>query len=308
MNTHKNARLALQGRVQLVRAVLDEGESGAAVAAAFRLSPRTVWKWVGRFRTGGKAALGDQSSRPHRSPRAHSRWIRRQVIRARQQRQSALEIAQALGLPLSTVVQLQRRLGWARLPPRRPPEPIRRYEKRVPGALLHVDVKKLAHFDAVGHRIHGDRTRRGRALGWGFVHIAIDDATRLAYAEVLPDERAATVAGFLRRAVAWYRRRRIRVRSVMTDNAKAYTSHLVQAFWRAGRLRHLRTRPYRPQTNGKAERFIRTLLNEWAYRRPYSSSAVRDAALGPYLQYYNTARRHGGLGMRTPAQRLAELR
>jgi transposase InsO family protein len=230
------------------------------------------------------------------------------VVRARQRRCSSLTIARELRLPLSTVVQLQRRLGYRRLPPLQPVAPVVRYEWRQPGALVHVDVKKLAAFAAVGHRIHGDRTRRGRALGWRYVHVAIDDATRLAYAEVLPSERREAVQGFLARAWRWYRRRGIRIRRLMTDNAKAYTSQLVQAFLQQVRCRHVRTRPYRPQTNGKAERFIRTLLSEWAYRQAYPTSEHQAAALGPYLTYYNTQRPHGGLAMLTPAQRLQDRR
>lgn len=160
-----------------------------------------------------------------------------------------------------------------------PPAPVVRYERRRPGALLHVDVQKLAAFDAVGHRIHGDRMRHGRALGWTYVHVAIDDATRLAYAEVLPSERRAAVYGFCQRAWRWYRRQGIRIRRLLTDSAKAHTSHLVQAFLAAMGCRHLRTRPFRPQTNGKAARFIRTLLQEWEYGRAYATSAHRTAVL-----------------------------
>ena len=308
MNIHKNARLAPAGRAVLVAAAGAEGAPYRQTAADFRVSRATVRKWVGRYAAGGLAALADRSSRPRRCARQHPRRVRRQVVRARQRRCSSVRIARDLGLPLSTVVQLQRRLGYRRLPPVQPPGPVVRYEWRRPGALVHVDVKKLAAFDAVGHRIHGDRTRRGRALGWTYVHVAIDDATRLAYAEVLPSERREAVQAFLARAWRWYRRHGIRIRRLMTDNAKAYTSHLVQAFLQQVCCRHLRTRPYRPQTNGKAERFIRTLLQEWAYRRAYATSAHRTAALGPYLAYYNTKRPHGGLAMLTPAQRLRDRR
>jgi transposase InsO family protein len=217
-----------------------------------------------------------------------------------------VRIAQYYGFPVSTVVAIQRRLGLNRLSRLEPPRPVLRYEHARPGNLLHLDSKKLGRFARVGHRIHGDRRRRTRALGWEYVHVAIDDCTRLSYAEILPNETGPTTAGFLARALAWFRSIGIRVRALLTDNAKCYISAPVQAVLRGGGIRHRCIRPYRPQTNGKAERLIRTLLHEWAYAQAYRTSALRAAALPPYLHFYNTERRHSALNFLTPAQRLAE--
>ena len=217
-------------------------------------------------------------------------------------------IARHYGLPVSTVVTVQRRLGLARLRSLEPPRPQRRYERRRAGALVHLDIKKLGRIGRVGHRIHGDRRTRTRGIGWEYVHCAVDDCSRVAYSEVLADERGPTVAGFLQRAVAWYAQQAVRVRAVMTDNGSGYCSHVFRAARRALGLRHLRTRPYTPQTNGKVERFIRTLLAEWAYVRAYRHSASRTAALPHYLHFYNTERPHTALGFTAPLQRLIARR
>lgn len=303
MNIHKNARLTPVMRSQVVTRVLG-GEPAPAVAATVSVSPRTIWKWVARFRADGPGALGDRSSRPRRSPRRLPRARVRQIARARRRRWSSLKIAHHYGLALSTVVTVQRRLGLHRLSRLEPPRPVHRYERRRPGALLHADIKQLVKIRGVGHRIHGDRRRRARGVGWERVHTVIDDCTRLAYAEVLPDEQAGTTAAFLARAVAWYQHWGIRVRAVMTDNGGCYCSHAFRAARLRLGLRHLRTRPYTPQTNGKAERFIRTLLTEWAYVRAYRSSASRAEALPHYLHFYNTERKHTALGYTAPLQRL----
>jgi transposase InsO family protein len=217
-----------------------------------------------------------------------------------------VRIAQYYGFPVSTVVAIQRRLGLNRLSRLEPPRPIVRYEHARPGALVHLDTKKLGRFGRIGHRMHGDRRRRSRYVGWEHVHVAIDDCTRLGYVEVLARDDGPTTAGFLERSLAWFRTRGIRVRALLTDNAKCYISAPVQAVILAHRVRHRCTRPYRPQTNGKAERFIRTLLHEWAYGQAFRSSAYRSAALPAYLRFYNTERRHSALNFLTPAQRLAE--
>lgn len=299
MNIHKNATLTPRGRARVVHRVRVQGVPVALVAAEAGVSRQTIYRWLAR------AAFEDRSSRPTRLARQHTRAVRRRVQRLRARRWSSLRIARVEGLPIPTVVTMLRRFGLNRLPPVRPVEPIVRYEHATPGALLHLDVKKLARITrGPGHRIHGDRTTRVYGAGWEYVHIAIDDATRLAYAEVLPDETGATAAAFLARAVRWYQRRGITPQRLLTDNAKAYRSHVHTAVARALAIRQLYTRPYRPQTNGKAERFIRTLLTEWAYERAYASSARRTAALAPYLLYYNTARPHGGLAYQTPRQRL----
>lgn len=307
MNSHKNARLTPTGRLLMVRR-LEAGEAVRAVAAALPLSPRRVREWWRRYQTEGAAGLQDRSSRPHRSPRALPRYRRRQIVRLRQQRQSSLQIAEALRLPLPTVVSVQRQLGLARLSVLDPKPPVHRYERRVPGALIHLDIKKLGRIGRIGHRIHGDRRTRVRGIGWEYLHVAIDDATRLAYAALLPDETAVSTAGFLAQAAAWFTRQGITWRALMTDNGSGYRSRRFQTLRRQLRIRHVWTRPYRPQTNGKAERFIRTCLARWAYVAAYRSSLERAAALPEWLRYYNRERPHTALGFTTPAQRLAKLR
>ena len=305
MNSHKNARLTAVGRLQLVKAV-GRGEPVAAVARGFRLSPRTVWKWWARYRTEGEEGLRDRSSRPRRLARQLSRARRRQIERGRRRRWSSLRIAREYQLPVSTVVTRLRRAGLNRLSRLEPPRPVVRYEKARPGELVHVDVKKLGRIGRIGHRIHGDYRRRRRGVGWEYVHVALDDCSRLGYSEVLPDERGPTTAAFLRRAVLWFQQQGVRIRALLSDNGGNYRAHVVTALLRTLRIRHHWTRPYRPQTNGKAERFIRTLLHEWAYADPYPTSARRTAALFGYLRFYNTARPHTALHFTTPAQRLAD--
>ncbi|MBX3146319.1 MAG: IS481 family transposase [Gemmatimonadales bacterium] len=304
MNQHKLARLTPRGRQQMVDRVAD-GEPVAEVARQLRLSTVTVWRWWRRYQAEGAAGLQDRSSRPQRSPRATPRWRRRQIARRRAAGRSSLEIAAELQLPVSTVVQVQRRLGWRRLPPREPPPPIRRYERRVPGALVHLDIKKLGRIGRVGHRIHGDRRQRVRGIGWEYLHVAIDDATRLAYAALLPDETAASTTAFLQAAVTWFARQGVRWRALMTDNGGGYRSRVFQAARRQLRIRHVWTRPYTPRTNGKAERFIRTTLAGWAYAAAYRTSAVRATFLPQWLRYYNQERPHTALRFQTPQQRLA---
>jgi transposase InsO family protein len=278
----------------------------AAVARSLPLSARRVREWWRRYQAEGIAGLRDRSSRPHHSPRALPRYRRRQIIRLRHQRQSSLQIAEALHLPLPTVVHVQRRLGLARLRVLDPKPAVHRYERRVPGALIHLDIKKLGRIAGIGHRIHGDRRQRAPGSGWEYLHIAIDDATRLAYAALFPDETAVSTAAFLAQAAAWYARHGITWRALMTDNGGGYRSHRFQQMRRQLRIRHIWTRPYRPQTNGKAERFIRTCLARWAYAAAYHSSRQRAAALPEWLRYYNRERPHTALGFTTPLQRLAE--
>jgi len=300
MNIHKNARTTPRSRGQIVARVLRGQESTAAVAAAVGVSERTVRKWVARYEVEAQAGLADRSSRPHRTPAATAPVLVGWVERLRRQRWSGAEIAQALQLSPSTVARLLRRRGLARLRSLDPPAPVQRYQWTRPGALLHLDVKKLARIGRVGHRITGQRRGQMRGLGWEFVHVAIDDASRLAYVEVLPDEGGGTATHFLWRARAWFRRHGIRVRRVLTDNGSAYRSARFAQLCRSGNLRHLRTRPYTPRTNGKAERFIQTLLREWAYRRAYPSSRQRTEALPIWLYYYNWERGHGALHGRPP--------
>jgi transposase InsO family protein len=293
------------GRVLAVGRVL-QGEPVAAVARGVGVSARRLYAWVARWQAGDRV-LADRSSRPQRMPRRLARAQRRQIGRLRHQRRSSLHIAWALRLPVSTVVTEQRRQGLARLPQLAPPAPVVRYQRERPGELLHVDTKKLGRIGRIGHRIHGDHQIRARGIGWEVLYAAIDDATRVAYSEVLGDETGGTAAGFLARALAWYAARGIRVESVMTDNGSPFVSHAWRAALQAAGLRHLRTRPYTPRTNGKVERFIQTLLREWAYAQPYPRSWVRTRALRPYLRYYNLERPHTALGYRPPLARLASV-
>ena len=311
MNSHKNARLTAAGRAVLVRRVLEKNESIPSVARGMGVSERTVKKWLARYRGQGMAGLLDRSSRPRRSPRALSRTKRRQILKLRRQRRSSLYIAQNLGVPLSTVVLVQRRLGLNRLRRLDPAQPIVRYERARPGELLHLDVKKLGRIGRNGPRgrllaVQRRQGYRQAGLGWEYLHVAFDDHSRVSYAELLPDEQQGSAVAFLARAAAWFRHQGVsRIERVMTDNGSAYISHAFAAALQTLGARHLRTRPYTPRTNGKAERLIQTLLREWAYVRPYRSSALRSLALRPYLTYYNNQRCHTALGFQPPASRLA---
>jgi len=300
---HKLARLTPMGRLRMVRR-LEAGGRRCDVAAALDLSTTTVRRWWRRYQQEGVAGLSDRSSRPHRSPRALPRVRRRQITRRRQWGWSSLRIARDLRLPLPTVVQVQRRLGLARRPRPAAP-PVRRYERALPGELVHLDIKKLGRFRRVGHRIHGDHGRRSRGRGSEYLHIAIDDRTRLAYAALFPDETAASAAAFLALAHRWLATRGVTIRALLTDNGSAYRGHRFGALCGRLGLRHHWTRPYRPQTNGKAERFIRTCLGEWAYARSDPTSVARASALPDFLRYYNQDRFPMGIHVLTPMQRLA---
>lgn len=308
MNVHKNAKLTPAGRALLVQRVLEQQQRWGTVAAAFGVSARTVAKWVRRWRVEGAPGLVDRSSRPRRCPHRLRQAQVRRIERLRRRRWTSPGIAQALSLPVSTVVLTLRRLGLNRLRALEPRAPVVRYERAGPGELVHVDAKRLARIAGIGHRIHGDRQRRpGVGRGWETLHVCVDDATRVAYSELLPDETGPSVAGFLRRAAGWLARLGIRIERVMTDNARAYTSQAYAAVLQGLGARHVRIRPYRPRTNGKAERFIQTCLREWAYARPYRTSAARAAALPTFLRRYNTARPHTALQRRPPLARLFEL-
>jgi transposase InsO family protein len=319
MKLHANAPLGPKGRATMVRRVLEEGVALTEAAEAAGVSARTARKWVGRYRAQGDAGLLDRSSAPGRVHNA-TPTERVEVIAAlRRLRMTGPQIAELLAMPTSTVSAVLTRVGLGRLSRLDPPEPVRRYERSRPGELIHVDVKKLGRIgpNGPGYRVTGRRRtnpkatdaagRRRRQVGWERVHVCVDDATRLAYAEVLPDEKATTAIGFLRRATAFYRSHGITVERLMTDNGPAYVSTAHAIACRALGVRHLRTRPRRPQTNGKAERFIRTMLGEWAYAAVYGSSPERAAALSGWLERYNFSRRHGALGHRPPIERLREL-
>jgi len=305
MRVHRNAKTTPKMRQLLIDRVTRQGWTQAAVAQAAGLSVRTVAKWIGRARR-GDATLEDGSSRPHRQPRRLASRIEAAILTLRRTRATAWQISVALGLPRSTVTRVLARAGLNRVALLEPPAPVQRYEWPCGGDLLHVDLKRLGRVAGIGHRIHGDRRRRARKVGWEYLHVAIDDATRLTYAEVLAAADAPTSAAFLQRTLAWFRRRGIQVRRLLTDNAFVYRAGAFTAVCRRWAVRQRFTRPYRPQTNGKAERFIQTLLREWAYRRPYRSSTRRTAALRPYLRFYNHRRPHASLGRRSPWMRFQE--
>ena len=285
--------------------VMEEGWSLVAAAAAAGISERRAREWVARWRAGDRE-LEDRSSTAHSIPGRTPREVEEAVCALRELRFSGVRIAEVLGMSERTVRAVLARHGVSKLPPVDAEEPKNRYERPTPGELVHIDVKKLGRIEREGHRIHGDRTRRSRGAGWEFVHVAVDDCTRLAYAEVLADERTDTVCGFLERAIAFFGDHGIRVQRLMTDNGSAYRSHAHAAVCRQLGIRHLFTRPYRPKTNGKAERFIQTMLREWAYNAAYPTSAARTRALPAFLTRYNTKRPHKALGGITPTQRLTE--
>lgn len=302
MRVHVNAKTNVYQRRLLIRRVRQHGWTQRQAAEAAGVSVRTVAKWLARDR----AALADRSSRPHRQPRRLAASREAAIVALRQTRATAWQISAVLRVPRSTVTRVLARRGLNRVALLAPTEPVKRYEWPHVGDLLHMDLKRLGRVVGVGHRIHGDRRRRHRKAGYEFLHIAIDDATRLSYAEVLATQDAAACAAFLRRTLAWFRRRGVHIRRLLTDNAMAYRARAVRDVCRTWAVRHRYTRPYRPQTNGKAERFIQTLLRDWAYRVPYRSSARRTAALRPYLRFYNHRRPHASLGRRSPWMRFQE--
>lgn len=306
MNVHKNAPHTPGGRERLIERV-EAGESVASVAAGASMSERALWKWIGRYRKEGRSGLEDRSSRPHRSPNRVQRVRERQIVRLREKRWTQAAIADHFGMAMSTVGAVCRRHGVGRLRDLEPRPPVVRYQRERAGELIHLDIKKLARIERIGHRIHGDRSRTVEGAGWEYLHVCIDDASRVSYAEVLPNERGVTCAAFLERAAAWLRRCGVAVEGVMTDNGSGYVAKVFAATTERLGARHLRTRPYTPRTNGKAERFIQTCKREWAYVRPYRSSAERTAALADFLCHYNCHRRHWGIGRITPQLRLSQI-
>jgi transposase InsO family protein len=308
MKLHANAPLGPKGRALMVRRVVEQGWSLTEAAEAAGVSERTCQKWVGRHRSEGEAGLVDRSCAPKTVANRTDEARIEAIAALRRLRMTGAEIAECLEMAFSTVSGILTRVGLGKLSRLEPAEPANRYERSRPGELIHIDVKKLVKIgDGAGHRMTGKRTKHARGIGWEFVHVCVDDATRLAYVEVLADERAITAVGFLRRAARYYRRHGVKVERVMTDNGSAYRSTVHAIACRALGIRHLRTRPYRPQTNGKAERFIRTMLGGWVYGAIYRNSAERTAALGGWLWRYNFKRPHGSLGKRPPGARLAEL-
>ena len=316
MKLHRNAALSWNGRRLLAERVVGQGWTLVAAAAAAGVSVRCARKWVGRYSAAGEAGLVDRSSAPHRVANRTEQERVAVIVMLRGLRMTAAEIAETLQMPLSTVAGILTRIGMGRLGRIGLEQPIR-YERSRPGELIHVDIKKLGRIRGVGHRISGSRAsqtktriegRRRGVAGWEYVHVAVDDYSRLAYAEVLNDEKAVTAAGFLRRAVAFYRRHGIDVEQLLTDNGSAYISTIHAICCKALGIRHIRTRPRRPQTNGKAERFIRTMLAGWAHGAIYGSSRERTQALDGWLWHYNHRRRHSALGHQPPISRTNLLR
>jgi transposase InsO family protein len=284
-----------------------EGWTLTAAAEAAGVSVRTVSKWRRRYREEGEQGLLDRCSAPASVPSRTGEGRVAVIAGLRRLRMTGAEIAETLGMPASTVSGILTRIGLGKLWRLEPLEAANRYEKKRPGELIHVDVKKLGRIGRPGHRVHGDRRTRSRGIGWEYVHVAIDDATRLAYVEVLADEKAATAVSFLRRAIAHFAAFGIRVERLMTDNGNAYRSAIHALACKALGIKHLRTRPYRPRTNGKAERFIRTMLGGWAYGAIYQNSDERRRALAGWLDFYNRRRPHRSLSRQAPLERLHAL-
>ena len=307
MDVHQNARLTPAGREVMVRRAVEGGQTPKALSAAVGVCPRTVRKWIGRFRAEGVAGLRDRSSRPHRLRKPAPPEIVARIEALRRQRWTGAQIARETGVSRATVFRILRRLGLNRLKALEPAEPVRRYERDRPGELIHIDIKKLGKIGSVGHRITGRRSgivNRHLGIGWEFVHVCIDDASRIAFSRVMKDERKESAVAFLKAAVAYYASPGVTIERVMTDNGSCYRS---KAFARACKrlaLKHIFTKPYTPKTNGKAGRFIQTSLREWAYARAYNTSDERTAELPLWLHRYNWHRPHGSIGAEPPISRL----
>jgi len=305
MNVHKNARLTPHGRERIVQQVMS-GRPPKAVAEAAGVCPRTVRKWIDRYRREGVAGLCDRSSRPHRLRKPTPQAVVEQVEALRRQRSTGRQIATALGISPATVSRILRRLGLNRIAALEPAAPVRRYERARPGEMIHLDIKKLGRFNKVGHRITGNRKGQSnsRGVGWEFVHVAIDDHSRIAFAKIMGSERKRSATAFLKAAIAYYESLGIKVERVMTDNGSCYKAFAFRRLCKRLGLRHIRTRPYTPKTNGKAERFIQTSLREWAYAQAYRNSQQRKAELPVWLHRYNWHRPHAGIGDNVPISRL----
>jgi transposase InsO family protein len=308
MNIHKNARLTPLRREEMAQAVVEGRLSPAHAARTYGVTAKIVARWVGRFRAEGSKGMADRSSRPGRSPNATDRTVIDRIVALRRQRFTGRHIALEVGVSPATVSRVLKRAGLSRLKQLEPAEPIRRYEWNHPGEMIHIDIKKLGRFERVGHRITGDRTGQAnsRGVGWEFVHVCIDDASRIAFSQILHDERKESAVAFLAAAVAYYASLGVTVTRVMTDNGSCYRSKAFAKACRRLGLRHVRTKPYTPRTNGKAERFIQTALREWAYAVAYPNSDRRAAELPVWLHRYNWHRPHGSLKTKTPISRLGK--
>jgi transposase InsO family protein len=305
MDIHKNARLTPSGRERMVRMILS-GQTPQAVSEAVGVCPRTVRKWVRRYKAESLAGLQDRSSRPQRLRQPTSQATIGRIEALRRQRLTGQAIAAEVGVSPATVSRVLKRLGLNKLSALEPAEPVRRYEREHPGELIHIDIKKLGKFSRTGHRITGDRTGQSktRGIGWEFVHVCIDDASRIAFSQIKPDERKRSAVAFLRAAIAYYASLGIKVERVMTDNGSCYRSFAFRRACKRLGLRHIRTRPYTPKTNGKAERFIQTALREWAYARAYETSEQRAVELPFWMHRYNWHRPHRGIDGSIPISRL----
>jgi transposase InsO family protein len=305
MDVHKNAPLTPAGRETMVRRVT-AGQTPKAVATAFGVCVKTVNKWVARFQDEGPAGLVDRSSRPHRLYRPTPAVSAERIAELRRQRWTGKQIASAVGVSPATVSRVLRRLGLNKLSALEPVAPVIRYERDAPGEMIPLDIKKLGRFERVGHRITGDRTGQSnsRGIGWEFVHVSIDDASRLAFSQIMPDEKKQSAVAFLKAAVAYYNSLGVTVGRVMTDNGSCYRAFEFRDACRDLGLKHIRTKPYTPKTNGKAERFIQTALREWAYAQAYPTSQHRAAELPHWLHRYNWHRPHGSLNAKPPISRL----
>jgi transposase InsO family protein len=287
---------------------VDDGWSRAEAARRFNTTPKTASKWIERLEAEGVEGLRDRSSRPLSSPNQASQAVCAAVEALRRQRYTGAQIAAEVGVSAATVSRILRRLGLNRLSALEPAEPVRRYERSAPGEIVHIDIKKLGKFNRIGHRITGDRTGQSntRGVGWEYVHLAIDDHSRLAYSEILPDEKRASCLRFLFNALRFFRSLGVKVQRIMTDNGVSFRSFRYAKALRRLRIKHLRTRPYTPRTNGKAERFVQTSLREWAYARAYNTSDDRAAELPVWLHRYNWHRPHGSLKSKPPISRLTQ--
>lgn len=305
MDVHENARTTRHSRMLIVQRVAS-GWTLAAVAEAQGVTIRTVRKWRDRFAEEGEAGLADRSSRPHRSPTRLAGHEEEEIEKLRRQRLTGPAIARQLGRPLSTVGVVLRRRGLGRLAALDPRPPVIRYQRQQPGELIHIDIKKLGRIARPSHRVTGNRRDSVEGIGWEHLHVAVDDASRLAYTELLANEQKESATGFLDRALAWFASHGVVAQRVMTDNGSAYRSKLFASSIAAHGLRHIRTRPYTPRTNGKAERFIQSSLREWAYARTFQTSAERGAAMLPWITSYNHTRPHSALGGKPPISRIAK--
>lgn len=307
MDIHKNARLTPHSRGELVRRVLVEGQTPKAVATAFGVCSKTVDKWVERFQNEGEIGLQDRSSRPHRLRCPTPKESVERIDILRRERWPASHIAKEIGVSSATVSRVLKRLGLNKLKALDPPAPVRRYERETPGELIHIDIKKLGRFETVGHRLTGVRSEqsRTRGAGWEFVHVCIDDASRIAFSQIKLNEKKRSAVAFLKAAIAYYKSLGVTVARVMTDNGACYRSKAFARACQRFKLKHIRTKPYTPKTNGKAERFIQTALREWAYARAYPTSDHRAEELPIWLHRYNWHRPHGSLKSKTPISRLS---